>query len=163
MNTTQLAQPQLFYTGVAGYLPGNTLMWQTAPWDSGADIDVHDMLFKFSEDLEIAESLDIALRVLTDVYRLPKGLQELIARGRQIRRVSPWGTYISTYVWARDTMDDGVIHVYMYDGDFVIELPDESLWDDSGLGWLTAYRPCCNWNKANLTPWLGPDCGCTRC
>ena len=164
MNARQNAQLSLFETSGAGsHLPLDWPKSKAAPWGSGADHEVDGMLFKVSDDLEKLETVEIALSALCEVYQLPKNKLSQLMRGNKLQEVDPWAADMPVFVYARDKLDDGVIHVYEYDGRFVVDLPDCSLWDDCGLGWLTTYLPCCNRNKANLYPWLGRNCGCIPC
>jgi len=164
MNARHTAQLSLFEAGGAGgHPPPDWPKSKAAPWGSGADHDVDGMLFKVFDDLEEQEALEIALSALSEVQQLPKNKLSQLMRGRKLQEVDPWAVDMPVYVCARDKLDDGVIYIYLYEGHLVIDLPDCSLWDDRGLGWLTTYMECCKQNKANLTPCRGRNCGCTPC
>lgn len=136
---------------------------KAAPWNSGADIEVEGMLFKFLADLEPEATLDPVLSALIDVHHRPKNQIARLMQGREALEVEPWATDMFVRVGTRDKLDNGVIYVGWYEGALAVSLPDSSLWDDCGLSWLTTYLPCCKRNKANLTPWLGSTCGCISC
>ena len=164
MSARHYAQHSLFDAhGTGGHPPPAGLKLKAAPWGSGADHDMHGMLFKVLDDLEEQEAIEIALSALVEVQQLPKNKLSQLMRGRKLQEVDPWAVDIPVCVYARDKLNDGVIYIYLHEGYMVVDLPDCSLWDDRGLGWLTKYQPCCNKNRGNLTPWIGPNCGCIAC
>lgn len=164
MNVHHPVQLALFDTTRALQPPPTKVpMTKAAPWNSGADIEVEGMLFKFLDDLEPEATLDPVLSALIDVHHRPKNQIARLMQGRAALEVEPWATDMLVRVGTRDKLDNGIIYVGWYEGALAASLPDSSLWDDCGLGWLTTYLPCCKRNRANLTPWLGLNCGCTLC
>lgn len=138
-------------------------MAKAAPWNSGADLEVEGMLFRFLDELEPEATIDAVLSALIDVHHRPKNQIARMMQSREVLEVEPWATDMFVRVATRDKLDSGVIYVGLYEGTLALALPDSSLWEDRGLGWLTTYLPCCKRNRDNLSPWLGRTCGCIPC
>ena len=133
----------------------------TSSWDANVDIEVAGMAFAFWCELEQAEVLEIVLNALPELLwrdqTLMRGWQsechpyELQAKNAQMPVI----------VFARDRMDDGVIHIYEDKQALIVNLPNSALWEAHGLGWLTSCPQCCGQNIHNPAPWRGPFCECT--
>lgn len=131
-------------------------------WDTDENLELDGMAFRFHCTFEKLETLKIVLDALSELRRITPAKLRRVQAGTAKQKLEPWYAEMPVFAVARDEMDDGVINIYEAGCNLIIELPDSALWDDSGLGWLTSYLPCCSRNRDNPTPWLGPNCGCTH-
>ena len=125
------------------------------------DFDVAGMRFRFFCETEHKEALEIVLDGLGLAHmHEPNRLDTWLASGRPL----VLGTWeMDSFAIVRDCLDNGVIRIYEQHGTLEISLPHPDVWSANGLQWLREFQPCCQRNRKNPTPWLGPSCGCTPC
>jgi hypothetical protein len=75
--------------------------------------------------------------------------------------VGDWEYELSCRVTIRSQRDDGVISAILTTENRIeLSLPHPATWRAHGLDWLFEFDDCCEQNRRNPTPWLGPACRC---